>query len=134
MISKLTSLLAFATVAFAVSFSMPSHAAKMLPDEPLDTECAVGSLSEMEECTNATLAVADRELETLYTSIRSKLQGESERSLVQAQKVWSAYREGQCNFQGTQMSGSTQAQNVTIGTCRLQETRERIASLKAVTL
>lgn len=116
-----------------VSFSSPVSAN--------ETDCG-SSTMEMHECIGAKLLVADKELNSVYQALRTRLKKEAadehfgnealetDRRLVAAQRAWITFRDADCQLEATQMLGGS-GEGLIVHGCLLNRTQERVKALKA---
>jgi len=75
-------------------------------------------------------AKADKELNTVYNQLKSKLEPEDKKALVNAQKAWLTFRDLNCKFVSKEDSeGGAIATKMKVD-CLTQSTLERVKELK----
>lgn len=145
LVSVLT--LGFASLAQAgepASMVTPETTCAAVPAEDDGPSCD-GSTMEMHECIATALQIADKELNTIYSAIRTNLKktysekredvqsrkdaSEIDRRLVAAQRAWITFRDAECSLQSTEMLGGTGERLVEHG-CNLGKTKARVKDLK----
>ncbi|QKL00627.1 DUF1311 domain-containing protein [Pseudomonas sp. NY5710] len=84
----------------------------------------------MSECIGAETQVQDQRLNRVYKQLMGKLDAGQQKILLDVQRKWLAYRDGNCQFH-VQASGGTMAQ-LEGGTCMMSMTRDRAAELERV--
>ena len=84
----------------------------------------------MSECIGAETQVQDQRLNRVYKQLMGKLDAAQQKILLDVQRKWLAYRDGNCQFH-VQASGGTMAQ-LEGGTCMMSMTRDRAAELERV--
>jgi uncharacterized protein YecT (DUF1311 family) len=85
----------------------PCHAQHMnKPDSP----CAgVVITSDLVSCLSKAKDVSDAKLNSVYQSIRNKLDGENASRLVETQRIWVKYRDANCSAERALYGGGTGA-------------------------
>lgn len=85
----------------------------------------------MNECASRGYSRADAELNRRYRALQSRLKGDRDgaRKLTEAQRAWIAFRDSECAFQTTGMTGGS-AEPFARATCLEETTRSRSATLQ----
>ena len=118
-------LLCLLAVAFADT--LPAAAQQM---NEKDSPCpnAVTTI-DLRSCFEKAREAADAELNTLYKQVRGKLDGEDEKRLVAAQRLWIQYRDANCTAERELYAGGTAAGPVYLA-CMEAMTRARTKELR----
>ncbi len=87
----------------------------------------------MNACADKALKAADAELNAVYKKITHRLADEPDtgKQLVAAQRAWIAFRDAQCTFASSAVSGGS-AYPMVHAMCLDDLTRSRVADLKAL--
>ncbi|MBM6593388.1 lysozyme inhibitor LprI family protein [Microvirga pudoricolor] len=85
----------------------------------------------LNQCADASYRRADAELNRLYRQIEGRLKGEpdSAKALVGAQRAWIAFRDAECTFSSSAVSGGSIYPTIYSG-CLESLTRKRVDDLK----
>jgi uncharacterized protein YecT (DUF1311 family) len=86
---------------------------------------------ELADCWNAELKKADAELNRVYQAALKKHRPENTVKLRKAQRAWIAFRDAQCEAEGSIYQGGT-IQPIIEAHCRVKLTQERTKDLLAV--
>jgi uncharacterized protein YecT (DUF1311 family) len=87
--------------------------------------------TDMNICAGKAYAKSDAELNVLYKQIETRLKDDADtkKLLVSAQKAWIGYRDAECNFSSSTVTGGT-AYPFISSTCLDGMTKSRIEDLK----
>jgi uncharacterized protein YecT (DUF1311 family) len=87
--------------------------------------------TDMNICAGKAYAKSDAELNVLYKQIEARLKDDADtkKLLVSAQKAWIGYRDAECNFSSSTVTGGT-AYPFISSTCLDGMTKSRIEDLK----
>lgn len=87
--------------------------------------------TELDECTGAAFADADRALNTLYAAMKARLAGDEStlRLLTVAQRAWVAYRDAECDFAAASVVGGSIYPMIR-GQCLTDLTTARVADFR----
>ena len=104
-----------------------------------------GPAGEIQECLGTAFAIADKELQTVYSSLIARLRtssandkedalsrkeaSEIDRRLVASEGAWIAFRDADCDLQATEMLGRN-SEGPIAQSCRVERTKERLKELK----
>ncbi|HEV7317261.1 MAG TPA: lysozyme inhibitor LprI family protein [Ensifer sp.] len=85
----------------------------------------------MNACADKALKASDAELNTLYKQIQGRLKDDADKTklLVAAQRAWIAFRDAECDFDSSGVSGGS-VQPMIVLQCRDDLTRKRIEDFK----
>ena len=85
----------------------------------------------MNECANQAFKKSDSELNAVYKEIKDRLKGDADKTnlLTTAQRAWVAYRDGECTFSASGVSGGS-AYPFIYDSCLTSLTEKRISDLK----
>lgn len=85
----------------------------------------------MNECANEAFKKSDSELNAIYKQINQRLKGDGDKTkmLIAAQREWVAYRDAECKFSASGVSGGSVYPSVYAG-CLDNLTKARIGDLK----
>lgn len=85
--------------------------------------------TEMNICAGREYQVADRKLNSVYQALRSKLSGQQQKRMTDAQLAWIKFRDATCAYERGQFEGGTMAGPV--GTsCLARITQQRTKELE----
>ena len=85
----------------------------------------------MNQCAAQQNVAADKELNTLYQQITSRLKSnpDSKKQLVSAQRAWVAFRDAECKFSASGVEGGS-VYPLIYSNCVTELTRARVATFK----
>lgn len=85
----------------------------------------------MNQCASLQQAAADKELNTLYQQITSRLKGnpDGKKLLVGAQRSWVAFRDAECQFSASGVEGGS-VYPLIYSNCVTQLTKARVETFK----
>jgi uncharacterized protein YecT (DUF1311 family) len=85
----------------------------------------------MNQCAGQDFKVADKELNTVYQQISSRLKNnaDSKKLLVSAQRAWIGFRDAECKFSASGVSGGSGYQLI-YSNCLTGVTKVRVEALK----
>ena len=93
------------TFSFLIVAATPCRAQHM--NEP-DSPCAgVAVTSDLVSCLSTAKDASDAKLNSVYQSIRKRLEGEDSSRLVEAQRIWIKYRDANCSAERALYEGGT---------------------------
>ncbi len=93
------------TLSFLIVAATPCRAQHM--NEP-DSPCAgVAVTSDLVSCLSTAKDASDAKLNSVYQSIRKRLEGEDSSRLVEAQRIWIKYRDANCSAERALYEGGT---------------------------
>ena len=109
-------------------------------------ECE-GSTAEESECVAVHLGLAEAELKVLFESLQKRLSDDSKsrdsltrttavevgKRLEKAQKSWIQFRQADCSLESAEMLGGNR-EELSLSSCFLERTRERIRVLKELAI
>jgi uncharacterized protein YecT (DUF1311 family) len=125
MVQPCTSL--FFTLLLLLAAVPPCHAQHM--NEP-DSPCAdVVVTSDSVSCLSRAKDISDAKLNSVYQSIRKKLDGEDSKRLVETQEIWIKYRDANCAAERA-LYGNGTAQGPAYLACMEAMARERTKELQ----
>ena len=100
--------------------------------------------AEMNQCAAADFASADKALNAVWPKVRGVMQARDKATgkptdgrpgyyaaLLDAQRAWLRYRDGQCQVAGYSMRGGS-AEPMVVSGCKAKLTQARVAELKAL--
>ena len=95
----------FVTLFFSLVATAPCRAQHM--NEP-DSPCfGVVVTSDLVSCLSKAKDASDAKLNSVYQSIRKKLEGEDASRLVETQRIWIKYRDANCSAERALYEGGT---------------------------
>ncbi|MFE0755057.1 lysozyme inhibitor LprI family protein [Inquilinus sp. NPDC058860] len=108
--------------------------AAAIPTSAGADECdnAQGGQAGLNECYGKAFKASDAELNKLYKEIEARLKDDPDTTklLVTTQRAWIAFRDAECNFQESAVSGGTAAPMIH-SMCLDGQTKSRIEDFKA---
>ncbi len=122
---KMTLLFSFALIFGQIHFAHADIAA--LPGD----ECESESQMENAECVGLKLSIANDELISVFSALRSRLGSEApevDRRLVKSQQAWTAFRAADCSLEGAELLGGN-GESFRVRRCELAKTQERMLRL-----
>ena len=74
-----------------------------------DTNCYETAMTQgaMQACAADALAASQQQLDTIYTDLQERTQGDAAALLNEAYQTWQAYRDAQCAFNGSASRGGS---------------------------
>ena len=112
--------LLIATNAFAQTSALPKQACENTKTQ-----------AEINQCAAAAYQAADQELNTVYTSVKGKLDADVREKLEIAQRAWIKYRDANCEAESALYDGGSIRPTIH-SNCLERATRARIAELHAI--
>jgi uncharacterized protein YecT (DUF1311 family) len=82
----------------------------------------------MNECATRNLEAADGALNAVYGELMSKLDGDQQKRLKQAQRAWIIFRDAHCELIGSATEGGS-IHRMVISKCLMEITRDRTEQL-----
>lgn len=109
-------------LAAAVALAPLAAAAECAPD---------ATQAELNACTGATFAAADRELNTLYAEMKARLRDDADTAklLILAQRAWVAWRDAECDLAAAGVAGGSIYPTIR-GQCLTELTTARVADFR----
>ena len=113
----------FLLVLTPLLFTSPAHAA-------VNCDNAADQAT-MNQCASLQQATADKELNTLYQQITSRLKGnpDGKKLLVGAQRSWVAFRDAECQFSASGVEGGS-VYPLIYSNCVTELTKARVQTFK----
>lgn len=98
----------------------------LTPPDPCDSP---QTQAEMNRCAGVQLRRVDAQLNAAYGALLKKLDANRRAKLQKAERAWIAYRDAQCDYEGSESEGGS-IQPLEVAGCKTELTKARIGQLK----
>jgi uncharacterized protein YecT (DUF1311 family) len=111
-----------------IGFILFAAALSSSPASNADLRCGSRNDQSERECFERLFARADSELNSAYSKVRSQLGRTDRQTLLQTQRAWLRYRDGQCALESSMNRGGTLEITSEVA-CKARLTRDRTKQL-----